>query len=401
MLAHSLEKSSYLESHEREARWVNVGEPPITGLRAKGQEERKLVCEDVKIHDPQRGLFLVADGVSRGEGWFASRETAETTNEELGKKLDDELDRIRHAKNQDATHTQQLMDAHIRAQIKMAVLKADRKIKIRVRTGSAMGNSSTTLSLGKLVELPDGEQYLYFTNVGDSRIFLARNGVLKCLTIDDSFLGEALQSKAVSEQEAKVIDQTDSPDSLTEAQYYYFRHRNMLTRVVGGLKVEDDSIQVNRISVRAGDRLMFASDGLTDQKKETDMLRTLLQHKEDRAAERSLQQEANEMALKGTDPRAKADDIAVIVRTIEARGPNHSLLREVSKQNEPVVSKEQHEAWRADIAPLKQAIEQLELALSAIAIGSREYFPKMVELTKKKELLRRTEHWVAKLDSLV
>ena len=314
MFGHSLERQSYLESHEQEVRWVNAGEPPITGLKTKGHGERKSVCEDVKINDPKRGLFLVADGVSLGEGWFASRETAETVNEELGKKLDDELEHIQQAKNQLPVHRQQLMDAHIRLQMKNAVRQADQKIKTHVRLQSEVKGSSTTLSLGKLVTLPDGEQSLYLTNVGDSRIYLERNGKLECVTTDDSYLSDAVRQKAVSPQEAQIIDQASSSDSLTERQHYYFKHRRFLTRSVGNLN--EDSIQVICIPVRTGDRLLLASDGLTDQKLETEILQTLLQHKDDREAERALQQGADEMALKGTDFRAKGDDISAIVRTI-------------------------------------------------------------------------------------
>ena len=65
-----LSRKEYIEEQERNIDLVNVGEPAITGIAFKGHPERKPICEDIKINDPDNGLFLVADGVTRASGWF-------------------------------------------------------------------------------------------------------------------------------------------------------------------------------------------------------------------------------------------------------------------------------------------------------------------------------------------
>ena len=80
-------------------------------------------------------------------------------------------------------------------------------------------------------------------NVGDSRMYLWRNGKLERVTNDHSWVGEMVAAGALTEEQAA-------------------RHprRNILTRALGvGASVESD---VGRVPLRRGDRVMLCSDGL-------------------------------------------------------------------------------------------------------------------------------------------
>lgn len=80
-------------------------------------------------------------------------------------------------------------------------------------------------------------------NVGDSRMYLRRDGELKRVTHDHSWVGEMVAAGALTEEQAA-------------------RHprRNILTRALGvGASVEAD---IMRLKLRRGDRIMLCSDGL-------------------------------------------------------------------------------------------------------------------------------------------
>ncbi len=80
-------------------------------------------------------------------------------------------------------------------------------------------------------------------NVGDSRMYLWRDGELKRVTNDHSWVGEMVAAGALTEEQAE-------------------RHprRNILTRALGvGASVEAD---VTRMPLKRGDRIMLCSDGL-------------------------------------------------------------------------------------------------------------------------------------------
>jgi protein phosphatase len=82
-------------------------------------------------------------------------------------------------------------------------------------------------------------------NIGDSRTYLYRDGVLTQLTRDDSLIQELLDTGVVDPAAARRHPQ-----------------RSVVLQALDG----DPSrrIQVRRLSARAGDRLLLCSDGLSD-----------------------------------------------------------------------------------------------------------------------------------------
>ncbi|MEI6509865.1 MAG: protein phosphatase 2C domain-containing protein [bacterium] len=80
-------------------------------------------------------------------------------------------------------------------------------------------------------------------NVGDSRTYLWRRGVMRQISLDHSWVAEQVQAGALSERAAR-------------------RHpyRNIVTRVLGGL--EEPRVDIFPLALQAGDRFLLASDGL-------------------------------------------------------------------------------------------------------------------------------------------
>jgi serine/threonine protein phosphatase PrpC len=87
------------------------------------------------------------------------------------------------------------------------------------------------------------ESSLYYAHLGDSRLYLLRNGVISRVTHDHSVVQELVDAKVITEVEA-----------LTHPM------RNMVTRVLadGSEYIPD----VNSISLYNGDKLLLCTDGL-------------------------------------------------------------------------------------------------------------------------------------------
>ena len=82
-------------------------------------------------------------------------------------------------------------------------------------------------------------------NIGDSRTYLLRDGELRRLTRDDSYLQELLDAGVVTPEAARAHP-----------------HRNLVTAALDGAPGRVPTI--TRVPARAGDRLLLCSDGVSD-----------------------------------------------------------------------------------------------------------------------------------------
>ncbi len=131
-------------------------------------------------------------------------------------------------------------DSKLLTEIKRLINEANNKI---IESGSRdieLKNMGTTLSLGIIEKLN-----LYIGHVGDSRIYLYRDGELKQLTSDHSLVNELLVENKIEPDEA-------------------FNHpqKHILTQALG--VDEDLRIETRCVTLTEGDHLLFCTDGLTD-----------------------------------------------------------------------------------------------------------------------------------------
>lgn len=163
-------------------------------------------------------LFAVADGM----GGHAAGEVASLTAVEA----------LRQAFNRDRTQ----------AGLVAAGEQANRAVWDRALEDPALRGMGTTLVAMALVEV-DGEERLAIINVGDSRLYLMRQGEFEQLTSDHSLVQELVDIGELSEADAAVHPQ-----------------RNVLTRALG----VDPSVVVDELQILPvkGDRYLLCSDGL-------------------------------------------------------------------------------------------------------------------------------------------
>jgi PPM family protein phosphatase len=145
-----------------------------------------------------------------------------------------------------------------------AIQLAQEQLSLGVRRDAARAGMATTLT----AVVTDGERFA-LAHVGDSRGYLFREGHLARVTRDDT-----------------VVQRLVDEGSLTEEQVPYHPWRSVLTRTVNGDTAEGGSI--GELHVVPGDRILLASDGLTDLVSEGEIERVLARHDDDAGVEALL-----------------------------------------------------------------------------------------------------------------
>jgi serine/threonine protein phosphatase PrpC len=130
------------------------------------------------------------------------------------------------------------------------------------RRGTDMGTTLVAL-------LIDRGQHAYIAHVGDSRAYLARAGALHPLTIDHSYVQKLVERGKIKPEDARTHPQS-----------------NILLRTVGTDR--DVEVELARLDLYAGDRLLLCSDGLWGEMESEVLARLLIQTPDLRASVREL-----------------------------------------------------------------------------------------------------------------
>lgn len=187
--------------------------------------------EDSIASELDLGLAVVADGMG---GYKAGDVASGMVTSIL---LDEVKRRIREV--HDGSSIEEIL--------RDAVLKANQSIyKVSQANPQYQGMGAT------LVATLFYDNQLYFIHVGDSRLYLLRQGKLKALTQDHSILQEQMGAGLISSEDAKAS-----------------HNRNLVTRAVGVESVVE--CEVERQVVQPGDIYLLCSDGLNDMVDDVDI----------------------------------------------------------------------------------------------------------------------------------
>ncbi len=206
------------------------------GLKRRQNEDALFAHED-------HGLFVVADGVGgRKAGELASAITVDTF-QAYAPRLRDVVERFSTDPNRDT-----------RNEVLTMLAEAANTASNRVyETAEGTGRQGMTSTLAAAVV---GGGVAFVVHVGDSRIYLLRDGQLRQLTEDHSLVNEMVRNGSLQPEEADTS-----------------RFRNVITRAIGLYpNVVADTLAVE---LAPGDRLLLCSDGLSDMI-ETDEMAELL-----------------------------------------------------------------------------------------------------------------------------
>jgi protein phosphatase len=120
------------------------------------------------------------------------------------------------------------------------IYQAKQKIDASVKQHPAITGMGTTLS----AIMVTGTK-VTIAHIGDSRIYLARDGVVKQITTDHTFVQRLVDTGRISEEEALVHPR-----------------RSVLMRVLGDIE-QFPEVDVDTYETKPGDRWMACSDGLS------------------------------------------------------------------------------------------------------------------------------------------
>jgi protein phosphatase len=162
-----------------------------------------------------------------------------------------------------------------------AAMSANTRLHDMVEGDAALDGMGTTLTA-----ILWGGSRLGLLHIGDSRCYLLRDGELSQITHDHTLVQTLVDAGRISEEEAEAHPQ-----------------RNVITKVLDGREELEPDLSVRE--VRAGDRYLLCSDGLTGPVGSSDTLRAALSTPNPQDAVDQLVQ----LALRGGGP----DNITVIV----------------------------------------------------------------------------------------
>jgi len=238
----------------------------VFGLTDVGR--RRESNQDSLLVAPERGLYAVADGMG---GHAAGEVASHIAIEALSEVLRD------NAFLRDRTDAQtagtRLQDAFV---------EGNRRICDSVVTRGEWRGMGTTI-----VALVTLEDRAVIGHVGDSRAYLLRDGELRRLTNDHSWVSEQVRMGLMTDEEAH-------------------RHpmRNIVTRALGNRPALD--VDINEAEALPSDVFLLCSDGLNSMLTDREITETLYENRQDpETACHKLVEAAN---LKGGE-----DNITVIV----------------------------------------------------------------------------------------
>jgi serine/threonine protein phosphatase PrpC len=137
--------------------------------------------------------------------------------------------------------------------LEQAVLKANARIYEQAGARASQAGMGTTI----VAAVARGE-WLIIANVGDSRAYLVRNGIVQQLTHDHSWVAEQVTAGLLTDQQAQN-----------------HMYRNVVTRCLG----HNPQIEVDTLEqvLEPGDAVLLCSDGLSNQVSEDELIRVIAQ----------------------------------------------------------------------------------------------------------------------------
>jgi protein phosphatase len=216
--------------------------------------------EDALLIDEKLGLYAVADGM----GGHNCGEVAS------GMAVGIILDAVSRMSQQSALYG--TVDHHLSREANLlssAIRLANRAIFEASSSQISWSGMGTTLAA---VLIGNGRATI--AHVGDSRVYLLRNSLLKQLTSDHSLVAEQIRKGMIEADQARVS-----------------RHRNIITRALGHeIEVQVD---LTELELEPGDRLLICSDGLNGMLTEEEITALILARNTPEAACRELIEQAN------------------------------------------------------------------------------------------------------------
>ena len=194
---------------------------------------RREANEDSVCARPDIGLFLVADGM----GGHAAGEVASKLAAQVIETF------VNDTRNADVNTTWPFpydtslsLDGN---RLTAAFRLANRRLGTAMENDEKLRGMATTAAA-----ILVGKDKPIVAHVGDSRVYVWRDGALTQITEDHSWVNEQVRAGVLSE---------------TDASHHPWRH--VVTRALSG--GDDPGVEIQELEIKAGDRILLCSDGLS------------------------------------------------------------------------------------------------------------------------------------------
>ncbi|HEY7418919.1 MAG TPA: PP2C family serine/threonine-protein phosphatase, partial [Ktedonobacteraceae bacterium] len=161
-----------------------------------------------------------------------------------------------------------------------------------------------------VLSVHQGQTYATIAHIGDSRIYLLREGqALQRLTRDHGYFPFAVRHQKLTEKEALRIEQAEQADDLSPDDLSHFARRNRITCAIGWS--DFPFIPTRSLLLHPGDRVLVCTDGIHDNLTDREIEAILRVSGE--ASAQCLVSMAYRRSQQRGMLRAKPDDISAIV----------------------------------------------------------------------------------------
>jgi serine/threonine protein phosphatase PrpC len=245
------------------------------GLSDRGMKRR--TNEDSLLLDDSMGIYAVADGMGGHLGGeVASRMAVDTVREVLSGpgKFKSELEGVDEVPLGILKYAFELSGTRIFG-------KGDKEEDLK-----GMGTTMTALYI------PPGSETGCVAHVGDSRCYVVRDGIIRQVTDDHSWVGEQLRMGTLTPEQARTHS-----------------YRNVITRSIGFK--EQTLVDAFGVEVWPGDAFMLCSDGLSNMLGDIEIQEIIIALAPEQAC-RELVKTANE--------RGSPDNVTAVVVRLAGNG---------------------------------------------------------------------------------
>lgn len=201
-------------------------------------------------------------------------------------------------------------------QLRSAIIEAGRAVSRAAREKPELSGMGSTVAVIWII----GDR-LYTASVGDSRIYMLREGVLRQISIDHTWIQEALDHDIISPEEVK-----EHPNVHVLRRHIGGAQDPAVdTRLRLSAEETDERSEANQgLTLKPGDLIMACSDGLTDLVKHNEILLAL--------STKSAKEAAAQL-VKLARERGGFDNITVLLLAV----PEITRRRRRSRQLLPVL----------------------------------------------------------------
>ncbi len=219
----------------------------FTGLTDTGIQ-RSVNQDDYHI-DPEGRFFIVADGMG---GHAGGQEASRIATQVIQNYLEEHWDAIKESQ----------------VLLEKAVIEANKSIMTDQVEHPQRSDMGTTV-----VVLMFHQKGIWYTHVGDSRLYRLRDQTLEQMSEDQTWVARALKMGDLTEEEARM---------------HPWRH--VLSQCLG--RKDLYGVEVKSLDLQGGDRVLMCSDGLTEEVENRAIRDLLLQHDNCEEAAEALVEEA-------------------------------------------------------------------------------------------------------------